>query len=445
MLLKRYETALKPRGRAIAIAVALISIAVLAGWIWQIVYSAGVPWLHTSGGAIYDEDNHRVFLFGANYFYLNGQTVALSDIEALKPLGFNVFRIFVPWSLLQPYNETLNGIDESYLITGVSTPDPQGHPPNPPLDTLVRYAVRANMYIIICLDAWRGSYPPPAWAFPWATHTGLDAAWASQEPERALSEEAYAALINGTAVKERIGITNAWRFLASRYRGVPNVIFELLNEPYVSFNNVKLGGDAYTEFNEQIISSIESAETHPHLKLIEFLRDHWDHEIAMTAVDVSRPNCVWAIHENRMPWDPSGEYSIEEPFVWHGRSFKAGYVNGTVFLASWIVGVAGRINGWNKPWISSEFSAWVNDTHWRDWLRESLDLMSEYHSSGAVWWCYSDENPEWSLSNQNTRQQVMSVLGPYMKSLDPSDDTKSTMLGIQVRSSLLDFGERLVH
>jgi hypothetical protein len=380
--------------------VAITSVTILAAGLNS---SHRDSWLHTSGVDIFDHNGRRISLYGTNIASGQWQGVTLADIRTLKVLGFNAFRLNdLNWGLIQPYDETSHGIDESFFTTGSQSPYHRG------LDEIVKWGIQENMYVILCLSWGEKWWLPPRWAFP-----GI-----SKDTQR------YAALINGTAAKEKTGIANTWRYIANRYKDVPNVIFELLNEPLVS--DKSLAGSSYKSFNEDIISAIESVETQPHLKLIEPLKVieiihgsyEWMDAIDVASADVNKPNTAWATHhyDPMKSWDPNGSY-WHESFRWHGQYLAEGWGNGTTYVAWRLIRVADAIHAWDKPWMVTEFGKNTTQTYWRDWFNVLLPTMAEYHVSGWMFFCYSSNKSlesGWNLNDLAKRREIMPLMTPYL-------------------------------
>jgi len=354
-------------------------------------------WLHTSGSYIYDQNNQIISLHGANIQFGAGQGFTMSDIDNLKGSGFDTIRMPVYWGLVQPYDESSNGIDQSYFTA------PRSPSSAPSLDAVVNQALQDDTYVIIIL-AWTPTWGPPSWAF-----RGI-----SGDSQR------YATLINGTASKERTGIVNTWKYIANRYGNFPNVIFELLNEPNVA--DTSLAGNSYKAFNEQIISAIESAEIHSHLKMVELLTktSTWE-EILSGSVDINKSNVVWATHHYAPMnnWDPNGRY-YHGSFTWQGQNYPEGWGNGTIYVAWRVIQVANQIHSWSKPWMITEFSKDTTQTYWAKWLNVFLSLQAEESAAGWVFHCYAhDPQSEsgWNINNPTTQQNIMSYLRPYLSTL----------------------------
>jgi hypothetical protein len=258
------------------------------------------------------------------------------------------------------------------------------------------------MYLILIPTEISEYEPPPAWAFPSTTDT--DARWAS--------------LLNGTATKEMTGLTNVWRYVADRYKNVPNIIFELFNEPSVLNNS--LAGNAYKTFNENIISAIESVETKSHLKVVQFLISDPDwKEIVDGATDLNKTNVAWAFHyyAPMTGWDPNATY-WHESFTWLGKQYLEGWGNGTAYVIWRISRVGDKVHSWNKPLLITEIAKDTTQTYWKEWYQTVLSTLSDYAPSGWIILQYS-YNPRfqsgWNLNSPTIQQLVLPVVMPYLK------------------------------
>jgi hypothetical protein len=356
-----------------------------------------ISWLHTQGTNTFDEQGQQVKLYGANLGWGSGDGISLSDMQELKSLGFNTLRILMPWGRLQPKNETMAGVDASYFNAGTSK-----FPLYHGLDDVVNWAVQQNIYLTLGIY-WSTSEPPPSWAFK-----GI-----SNDSQR------YEALIKGTATKERAGFANLWKYIATRYRNIPNVVFELLNEPNVPDNDASKIGSYYKAFNEAIISAIESVETRSHLKLVQFLltANAWQ-EILDGSMDTSKPNVAWASHyySPATNWDPNGKY-WQGSYTWNGQTYPEGWANGASYVTSRLSTVGNWIQARNKPWIITEFAKDTTQTYWKDWYNDVLGTVVPYDPTGLVVHLYT-RNPGfesgWNINNPTTQQDVMGRLTLYV-------------------------------
>jgi hypothetical protein len=191
----------------------------------------------------------------------------------------------------------------------------------------------------------------------------------------------------------------------------------MLNEPYVSDRT--LAGNPYKTFNEQIISAIESVETHSHLKIVELLNDAGWMEILDYALDLNKQNVLWATH-NYAPmydWNPDGSYYVDSAFTWNGQYYPAGWSNATIYTAWRIIVRAEKIHSWNKPWINTEFSKVTTQTGWQIWYNTVLSVFAQYNITGWTFHCYSSAPSKeggWNINDPATQQAIMNVIRPFM-------------------------------
>ena len=111
--------------------VLLLSVLVLVVFYWSVAFHLPISgptdlWLHTCGIYICDANNAYRILHGVNVGLGDGSGYSSSDISYLKSLGFNSFRVFVYWGLLQPYNSTPAGVDQTYF-TSSKLPNARGY------------------------------------------------------------------------------------------------------------------------------------------------------------------------------------------------------------------------------------------------------------------------------------------------------------------------------
>jgi len=353
-----------------------------------------VTWLHTCGTEICDEQNQPVKLYGPNFVGGDGKGLGLADIQRIKALGFNTIRVMMPWGRLQPFGQGLNGTDVRYF-TGIDD-----FPLYHGLDEVMNWTIRERMYLILTVW-WSAKEPPPAWAFPNITDN---------------NQRNSALILDGDASKARTGLMNLWKFIANRYRNIPNLVLELLNEPFVmpTAPNYSVAGSAYKTFNEDIISSIESVETRSHLKLVEpLIRGDLSEEIVDGAMDIDKTNVVWAFHYYApiTDWDPNGSY-WHESFTWHGQYYPAGWNNGTIYVTWRITRVCDMIRAWKKPLMVTEFAKDTTQTYWKEWYQLVLSILSDYVPSGLILHQYaSDPQYEagWNINNPTTQEKLMAI------------------------------------
>jgi hypothetical protein len=296
----------------------------------------------------------------------------------------------------------LDGIDVRYF-NGTGEYWPLLHS----LDQVVNWIVQENMYLILLPTEISEYEPPPTWAFP--NTTDGDARWTS--------------LLNGTATTEMTGLMNLWRYVAQRYKNVPNIIFELFNEPAVL--NSSLAGNAYKTFNENIISSIESVETTSHLKVVELLMldPSWI-EIVDGAADLNKANVAWAFHyyAPMTGWNPNASY-YHDSFTWNGQNYPEGQGNGTTYVIWRISRVGDKVRQWNKPLLVTEFAKDTTQLYWKQWYDIVLRMFAYYGICALIPHEYGNNpqyDPGWNINNPTTQLDVMSVLDSHYPTFFPT-------------------------
>jgi endoglycosylceramidase len=187
--------------------------------------AVGLPWLSVTDAAIVDDLGRRVLLRGFNTTSLlewPRQPIApldADDLDLMRQAGFNVIRLPIAWSLLEPER---GHVESAYLDRVVDT---------------VRDANRAGLYVILDLHvtlAWGprfGGAGAPRWAaVPMFPHlvTGEAGDWLEAASPAVLAANTYFWLQPDW--QEDVALT--WRAVASRFRDMPGVVgYDLFNEP----------------------------------------------------------------------------------------------------------------------------------------------------------------------------------------------------------------------
>ncbi len=188
----------------------------------------GLPWLSTVGRAIVDERGRAVLLRGFNSTTLlewPNQPVAPldeTDLQLMQQSGFNVVRLGVAWSRLEPRRGQL---DQDYLETIAST---------------VARLNQHRLYVVIDLHvtlAWSprfGGAGAPDWAaVPLVPDVrwGSAGEWTEAASPAVLAANAYFWL----APDWQADVEHVWTALARRFRDVSGVVgYDLFNEPNAS-------------------------------------------------------------------------------------------------------------------------------------------------------------------------------------------------------------------
>jgi endoglycosylceramidase len=239
---------------------------------------------------------------------VEGVDVCQYDFPQLAPLGYNVIRLNISWSLLEP---TAGKIDNTYLNR---------------IAQVVAWAKRAGIYVVLDMhqDAWSKyvyTAPGATCVAPLQAIRGFDGApsWASEHltPACALNgvreldpavQEDFQKLYDDAPAADGVGLqehyANAMLALAQRFHENPAVAgYEIINEPSPGFNAV-LGEVDATElfpFYGKVINHIVSGV--PGFRQLFFIepnveRDLLDQSAIVTPWSAysSYPNVVYAPH-----------------------------------------------------------------------------------------------------------------------------------------------------
>jgi hypothetical protein len=310
---------------------------------------------------------------------VEGVDVCEYDFSQLAPLGYDVVRLNISWSLLEP---TPGRINRPYIDR---------------IAQVVEWAKHAGIYVVIDMhqDAWsKYIYTPPgqSCAPPLQAIRGFDGAplWASEhvapacaangvrELDPAVAED-FQKLYDDAPAPDGVGLqehyANAMLALARRFKNQPTVAgYEIINEPSPGFVAVPGGVDAaelfpfYGKVVNHIVGSL------PGFRQLFFIepnveRDITDHSAIVTPWSAysSYPNVVYAPHIY------TGVFTLDQQ-VASTRFFpsEAGYESAisdakALGLPLW-VGEFG-----NNP---------ENDN---TLLRTSYELQDRYGLGGALW------------------------------------------------------------
>lgn len=271
------------RGRVLAVATALVCSAIGAqpaaaepgGWT--------LPQLTVSNGTITDVTGRTVLLRGANVNQLNDYaqndqplpTVApldRTDFEQMAALGFNVVRLNLAWSALEP---TPGAFDQTYLAR---------------IHTAVDDAKANGIYTVLDMhqDAWGKAVGSPkgqgcpifmkpgiGWdgAPAWATLTD---GWTTcnfggvRETAPAVARAFQNFYDDTQGIQGHL--VNTWAKLAAEFRNEPAIAgYDLLNEPNPGLRDPFSAADQLGRYYQRVIAAIRQAEhgSAPHLAIFE--------------------------------------------------------------------------------------------------------------------------------------------------------------------------------
>jgi len=316
------------------------------------------PFLHADGNLIVDAYDSPVWLHGANI--ASFEHANFDDYKNIAILGFNVVRLPVYWSGIEP---TPRHYDEKYLQR---------------IDENVRWAKSLGLYVVIDIhqyywayrfptpDGWNGSGLPD-WAvtgFP-GTEAGRNAA--------------ITMFWSNTTL--RGSFDRLWQLIASRYQNETSVAgYDLLNEPLAGNIPVRqFTTSILPSFYGEVISAIRKVDSH-HLIFYESSLD-----ALYTPVFVNAYNTAYSPHFYMFSFSNFYNETWQnglEPQVMNG-TFQMQIANVTVPI-----------------WVG-EFGTQLKMPGWQGWVKQTLQVFAQ-HKVGWSWWCYQrDDSPSFALAYQN--------------------------------------------
>jgi endoglycosylceramidase len=310
---------------------------------------------------------------------VEGVDVCHYDFTQLQPLGYDVIRLNISWSLLEP---TPGHINQTYVAR---------------IAQVVDWAKRAGIYVVLDMhqDAWSKyvyTAPSETCAPPLEAIRGFDGApsWASQhstpacalhgtrELDTAVQEE-FQKLYDDALAPDDVGLqehyTAALAALARRFAGESTVAgYEIINEPSPGFDAVPGEVDA-TElfpFYAKVIAHVTSEVPGFHqLFFIEpnVERDVTDHSGIVTPWSAYSPypNVVYAPHIY------TGTFTLDQQ-VASTRFFPSEGGYESAISDAKALGL--------PLWIGEYGNNPENDS---TLLRTSLELQDRYALGGALW------------------------------------------------------------
>lgn len=343
--------------------------------------------LGTDGRRIVDEAGNSIVLRGANFFgYEYGVGIAEkwdthseSDYVKMASWGFNVVRLPIAWSLIEPESGKIDANYMSYI------------------DREIGWAKTNGLYVV--LDMHDNSWSPRFKYFDsWHT-TGVPSWAVSQYPDSAEGEaRARADFWNNTGPNGTLASSanpslqdrfiQIWEYVASRYASEPAVAgYDLLNEPTVFsadskityYDPGKFVSQTLPVFFERVAAGIRTVDA-KHMIFWEPAQVPliWDNpteylalmSISSTYVDIS--NAI---------------YSPHYPGIGPGLSLQAYDGNTTRLEKSLQSNILSLSERWNQPVFIGEWGIISDGTNAAQYIHDLSDLQDKYLLSSA-WWTY---------------------------------------------------------
>jgi endoglycosylceramidase len=326
--------------------------------------------LRTNGTWIVDASGQVVFLRGVNfrgYHYQSPAEMEIShteeDYKNLKSWGFNVVRLLLAWSQVEPAKGVFN---EEYFSKYV--------------DRDINWAKKYGIYIVLEMHQ-------NNWNIKWNGNGAPD--WAvAQYP--ATEEGELSAVENfWTNQTLRSSFVNMWKYVASRYVNERVIAgYDLLNEPWWMFDTTKTSPQeewsVVEKFYLQVIDGIRTVDMNHMIFVEPFLLSPPSTLLSKT------PNLVWAPHIYTYvykfygkPYSHDNYSIIEYPIESYYRNYVLAF---------------------RQPMWIGEFGMdmWVQGSD--VWTRDHVQLFQNY-GLGWSWWTYEKQEsvgpPDMSLLNSD--------------------------------------------
>ena len=287
-----------------------------------------------------------VFLRGINYpgyeRAVTPEAHSESAYELFARVGFNVVRLPISWSKLEP---APGKFSESYLTSYV--------------DRDIRWAKKYGLYLILDMHqsnwgARFGGSGVPDWVvnkYP-PTDAGM---------RRAVSD-----FWNQIELQDHL--VNVWRNVARRYANETTIAgYDILNEPWIYTSIVaNLNASYVNDFYVRVIKSIRTVDPN-HIIFLE--------PSNMYPTDFPlRENIVWSPHF----------YTLSFAAVYHQSGVGLLEADISAKYQKFVVEME------SPMWIG-EFGAFMNDGSSQQWLRDALRVLNKYQL-GWAWWAFDSRD-----------------------------------------------------
>jgi endoglycosylceramidase len=368
-----------PRGRLIALFLAIA----LATWLLLPVPALtavvpdpgprpaaqpGLPWLSTTDERIVDSSGRDVALHGFDDDALLESTLDPAPLDAtdagmMESAGFDVVRLPIAWSLLEPGRGRFSAAYLDRVAGAVAM-----------LNAHHLYVV-LDMHFLGWSPAYGGSGAPA-----WATVAGVpDIQWGPMPSvTRLLSPAINASTAYFWLTSDwQAQYLRTWQFVAARFRDDSGVAgYDIINEPHAfPLLPLRFDKDDLFPFYARAISAIAAVDPH-HLFLIE--NDSLG-DLPTSVVPLAAPDLVYA------------------PHVYTGVLFPPAF-NGSPQSLDTHVGEladeAGQVPA--AMWVG-EFGISTDQPDSAAWIADALDAFAD-HDAGWAWWQWRADGA-WSVRN----------------------------------------------
>jgi endoglycosylceramidase len=339
----------------------------------------GLAWLSTAGGRIVDSLGRTVILHGFDDDALLESTMSpapldATDAEIMEASGFDVVRLPIAWSLLEP--------QRGHFSTGY-------------LDRIAAAVALLNahhLYVVLDMHflGWSPAYQgsgAPAWAtVPWIP----DIPWGPMPSvTRLLSPAINASTAYFWLTSDwQTQYLRTWQFVAARFRDDSGVAgYDIINEPHAfPLPPLRFDKDDLFPFYARAITAIGSVDP-DHLFLIE--NDALG-DFPTSVVPLSAPDLVYS------------------PHVYTGVLFPPNFDGDPQSLDTHVNELAREAGQLPAAMWVGEFGISTHSPDATEWIADALDAFAE-HGAGWAWWQWRAPGP-WSVRSPDGRTLDMTLL-----------------------------------
>jgi endoglycosylceramidase len=364
-----------------------------------------LPWLSTADDRIVDSSGRDVLLHGFNDDALLESTIAPAPLDAtdatlMEESGFDVVRLPIAWSLLEPERGVFS---TSYLDR---------------IANAVALLNEHHLYVVLDMHflGWSpafGGSGAPAWAtLPWVP----DIQWGEMPSVTRLLSPA----INASTAYFWLSsdwqtqYLRTWQFVAARFRDDSGVAgYDIINEPHAfPLLPLRFDKDDLFPFYARAITAIGQVDPN-HLFLIE--NDALG-DLPTSVVPISAPDLVYA------------------PHVYTGVLFPPAFDGNPGALDTHVGELAGEAGQVPAAMWVGEFGIDTTSAHASEWIADALDAFAA-HDAGWAWWQWRADGP-WDVRNAAGTSLDMTLLRelaqPYLAAA-PSGVSASQASGVTGR------------
>lgn len=342
--------------------------------------NAQLPWLHTDGKWIKDDQGNIVFLHGTNFegyeygnYSRNPQFFNHTewDYKKIADMGFNVVRLPIAWQYIEPVE---GQYDEGYFTQFV--------------DKDIGFAKKYGLYIILDFHQY-------GWS-PWFLRSGIPSWMVSSYPvtieglKQAIKDFWLGKGPNGTeatqtnpSMKDRM--IKVWEYLAQRYKDESTIAgYDLFNEPY----DLDVPTDYVYDFYEVLIDNISTVDNN-HI----FIYEGATNSTYSYGRLLNKDNIIFSHHLYLTQSGYSGDITQLE-----------GYLLGKLDYPE-----SNPMKNWNIPIYVGEFGSIGPDgnnfPNGSQFMHDLPLLFNKYNFHWTVW-SYSNSNSPWRIVFPNGTERT---------------------------------------